>query len=151
DAARPRLSQDQLAGPHVEPGGHRLLPPSGLRAGRGRRAGQAPGVRRAGTIRAAGACGGAAAGARWAREGVPRGTKGPPAPSKPWRKRIPNLLSERGIMKRLLALGLGLGVLALAVPSWTRAAPTDKDKAAAKEALQALQDFIGDWKGSGAP
>src|SRR5262249_43230437 len=60
-------------------------------------------------------------------------------------------LSERGTMKRLLALALGFGVLALVLPTLTRAAPPDKDKAAAKEALQALQDFVGEWKGSGGP
>jgi hypothetical protein len=51
-------------------------------------------------------------------------------------------------MKRLLALGLTLGALAVALR--TTAAPED-DKARAKEALQALQDFVGEWKGAGGP
>ena len=51
-------------------------------------------------------------------------------------------------MKRFLSLGvlLGLGLLAFPVVG----APKD-DKAEAKEALQALNDYIGEWKGSGAP
>ena len=50
-------------------------------------------------------------------------------------------------MKRLLAVGLLLGVLAAA-----RAPAADgKEKAEAKEALKALQEFIGAWKGSGGP
>jgi YHS domain len=50
-------------------------------------------------------------------------------------------------MKRLLAVGLALGMLAGA-----RAPAADsKEKAEAKEALKALQEFIGAWKGSGGP
>jgi hypothetical protein len=52
-------------------------------------------------------------------------------------------------MKRLLALGFLLGLIALAVPA--TAADDDDDKAAAKEALKELQDFIGGWKGNGGP
>jgi hypothetical protein len=51
-------------------------------------------------------------------------------------------------MKRLLGLVLTFGLCALVVHSVT-AAPTDKDKV--KEALAALQDFIGDWKANGGP
>jgi len=50
-------------------------------------------------------------------------------------------------MKRLLALALMLSVLALALK--TRAA--DREDSEAKEALKALQDFIGNWKGTGGP
>jgi len=50
-------------------------------------------------------------------------------------------------MKRLLALGLTLGVFAAALP--IRGADDDKDDP--KEALKALQDFIGNWKGTGGP
>jgi hypothetical protein len=50
-------------------------------------------------------------------------------------------------MKRLLACGL-LGLAA--VLTQARPAP-DADPKTAKEALQALQEFIGDWKGSGGP
>jgi hypothetical protein len=50
-------------------------------------------------------------------------------------------------MKRLLAVGLLLGMLVGA-----RAPAADsKEKAEAKEALKALQEFIGAWKGSGGP
>jgi hypothetical protein len=50
-------------------------------------------------------------------------------------------------MKRLLAL-----TLTLALPVLARAAdPPAGDKAAAKEALQALQEFIGEWKANGGP
>jgi hypothetical protein len=50
-------------------------------------------------------------------------------------------------MKRLLAVGLTLGLLAGA-----RAPAADTtEKAEAKEALKALQEFIGAWKGSGGP
>ncbi len=50
-------------------------------------------------------------------------------------------------MKRLLAAGLVLGILVGA-----RALAADsKEKAEAKEALKALQEFIGAWKGSGGP
>ncbi len=51
-------------------------------------------------------------------------------------------------MKRLLGLALTFGLCALVVHS-VSAAPTDKDKL--KEALAALQDFIGDWKANGGP
>jgi hypothetical protein len=54
-------------------------------------------------------------------------------------------------MKRVLALGLMLGVVVAILPRGSSAAPTEKDKAAAKEALQAVQDFVGDWKGAGGP
>jgi YHS domain-containing protein len=51
-------------------------------------------------------------------------------------------------MKRLLALGLMLGTFVAVL----RAPGADtKDKAEAKEALKALQEFIGGWKGSGNP
>src|SRR5205085_12534710 len=50
-------------------------------------------------------------------------------------------------MNRLLAVGLLLGTLAGA----RAPAADDKDKAEAKEALKALQEFIGAWKGSGGP
>jgi len=52
-------------------------------------------------------------------------------------------------MKRLLGLGLSLGVATLVVHVLFAAAPTDRDKT--KEALSALQEFIGDWKGNGGP
>ena len=54
-------------------------------------------------------------------------------------------------MKRLVAFSLLLGVATLAIPGLLAADTKDKDKAKAKEALQALQDFIGDWKGNGGP
>ena len=50
-------------------------------------------------------------------------------------------------MKRLLSLGLTLGLLALGL----HALAADGDKAAAKEKLQALQEFIGKWNGNGGP
>jgi hypothetical protein len=50
-------------------------------------------------------------------------------------------------MKRLLVLGLMLGLFALTVR--TPAADDSDRKAAAKEALKELQDFIGGWKGNG--
>jgi hypothetical protein len=49
-------------------------------------------------------------------------------------------------MKRLLAFTLALTLTAFAV----RANPAE-DKAEVKEALQALQDFIGEWQANGAP
>lgn len=53
-------------------------------------------------------------------------------------------------MKRLLALGLVLGVAALMLRSL--AADTSESKSEqAKEALRELQDFIGGWKGNGGP
>jgi hypothetical protein len=52
-------------------------------------------------------------------------------------------------MKRLLAWGLMLGLTAFVVHGLSAA--DTKDAAKAKEALQALQEFIGDWKGSGGP
>jgi hypothetical protein len=52
-------------------------------------------------------------------------------------------------MKRLLACGLMLGLTAFVVHGLFAA--DAKDPAKAKEALQALQEFIGDWKGSGGP
>ena len=53
-------------------------------------------------------------------------------------------------MKQMLALGLTFGVALCAAQALQAApAPTDKDKT--KEALAALQEFIGDWKGNGGP
>ena len=49
-------------------------------------------------------------------------------------------------MKRLLACGVLLVLAAVGV----RAASDDSPKTS-KEALQALNDFIGEWKGSGGP
>jgi len=49
-------------------------------------------------------------------------------------------------MARFLVSGLVIGIFALANPS----ARAD-DKAETKEALQALQDFIGDWQANGSP
>ena len=55
---------------------------------------------------------------------------------------------KRGLMKRLPALGLMLGAFVAVL----RAPGADtKDKAEAKEALKALQECIGGWKGSGNP
>ncbi|MFO0881165.1 MAG: hypothetical protein U0840_27900 [Gemmataceae bacterium] len=51
-------------------------------------------------------------------------------------------------MKRLLALGLTIGLLVLT--SGLPAAPTPREQAKVKEALRELQDFIGGWKGSGS-
>ncbi len=53
-------------------------------------------------------------------------------------------------MKRLLALGLTFG-LALCAVQVVAAAPAPTDKEKTKEALAALQEFIGDWKGNGGP
>jgi hypothetical protein len=50
-------------------------------------------------------------------------------------------------MKRLLPCGVLLG-LATALAA---ARPADADANSAKEALQGLQDFIGEWKGNGGP
>jgi hypothetical protein len=52
-------------------------------------------------------------------------------------------------MKRLTALGMLAGVALLGL----RALADDKEPAkdARKEALQALQEFIGEWKGNGSP
>jgi hypothetical protein len=52
-------------------------------------------------------------------------------------------------MKRLLSLVLTFGLLVLAASSL--AADDKAAKASAKEALQALQEFIGEWKGNGSP
>jgi hypothetical protein len=50
-------------------------------------------------------------------------------------------------MKRLLALGLVVGLFGSVL-----AAPADKaEREKVKEALRELQDFIGGWKGSGGP
>jgi len=55
-------------------------------------------------------------------------------------------------MKRVLALGLlMLGGAAAVLPGAKAAPPTEKDKATAKEALQNIQDFVGEWKGTGGP
>jgi hypothetical protein len=51
-------------------------------------------------------------------------------------------------MKRLVALGLVLGLIALALPA---PAADEGDKEAVKEALKELQDFVGGWKGNGGP
>jgi hypothetical protein len=51
-------------------------------------------------------------------------------------------------MTRLLSLGLTLGLLALGLHAL---AADGGDKAATKEALQALQEFIGKWNGNGSP
>jgi hypothetical protein len=51
-------------------------------------------------------------------------------------------------MKRLTALAFLLGLIALVVPAL---AAESADKAASKEALKELQDFIGGWKGNGGP
>lgn len=51
-------------------------------------------------------------------------------------------------MKRLAALAFLPGLIALVVPAL---AADSADKAAAKEALKELQDFIGGWKGNGGP
>ncbi len=52
-------------------------------------------------------------------------------------------------MRRLAAILLASYLFA----TWNagRAADDDDDKKAAKEALQALNDYIGTWKGSGGP
>ena len=50
-------------------------------------------------------------------------------------------------MRRLLAHGLVLVLCVLGV----RAPAADDRQEEAREALKALQDFIGGWKGSGAP
>lgn len=54
-------------------------------------------------------------------------------------------------MKRLLACGLMLGVAVVTVGVVFAADDKAKNAAKAKEALQALQEFIGDWNGSGGP
>jgi hypothetical protein len=51
-------------------------------------------------------------------------------------------------MRRLIALAFLFGLLGLVVPA---AAEEKSDKAAAKEALKELQEFIGGWKGNGGP
>lgn len=50
-------------------------------------------------------------------------------------------------MKQLLAMALVLGLLGLVLP----AAADTATKSEVKEALQALQEFIGEWKGNGGP
>jgi hypothetical protein len=52
-------------------------------------------------------------------------------------------------MRRLLAIGLLLTPLMWSGPG--RAADDDDEKNAAKEALQAFNEYIGSWKGSGEP
>jgi hypothetical protein len=54
-------------------------------------------------------------------------------------------------MKRLLAVGLTLGILGALLAGVRAPAADSKEKAEAKEALKALQEFIGGWKGSGGP
>src|SRR5438067_7824148 len=49
-------------------------------------------------------------------------------------------------MKRLLACGVLLGLTALGARAATDDAPKNS-----REALQALNDFIGEWKGTGGP
>lgn len=51
-------------------------------------------------------------------------------------------------MKRIVALGFLLGLIGLVVPAL--GADTEQ-KAAAKDALKELQEFIGGWKGNGGP
>jgi YHS domain-containing protein len=51
-------------------------------------------------------------------------------------------------MKRLLALGLTVGLFALVASA---VAATPAELAQAKKGLQELQEFIGTWKGSGGP
>jgi hypothetical protein len=51
-------------------------------------------------------------------------------------------------MKRLLACGVLFGLTAVLAPA--RAADKGDDPKTTKEALQALQDFIGEWKGTGS-
>jgi YHS domain-containing protein len=51
-------------------------------------------------------------------------------------------------MKRLLACGVLFGLAAVCAPA--RAADKGDDRKTTKEALQALQDFIGEWKGTGS-
>lgn len=51
-------------------------------------------------------------------------------------------------MKRLLILGLTLCVVAPLAP---RVAAADNDRTKAKEALQALNDYVGSYKGNGSP
>ncbi len=51
-------------------------------------------------------------------------------------------------MKRFLALGLTLGLLAFGLQTF---AALPDDPSGAKEALQELQAFIGQWKGEGGP
>jgi hypothetical protein len=50
-------------------------------------------------------------------------------------------------MKRILAFTLVLGLPTFAV----MARANDDDKSDARDALQALQDFIGEWQGNGSP
>jgi len=52
-------------------------------------------------------------------------------------------------MQRLLAVNLVITLFLLVAPG--RGADDEDDKKAAKEALQALNDFIGSWKGNGGP
>jgi YHS domain-containing protein len=52
-------------------------------------------------------------------------------------------------MKRTMALGLLAALLAIGLRA--AADVKDKDKDPSKEALQALQEFIGQWKANGAP
>jgi hypothetical protein len=54
-------------------------------------------------------------------------------------------------MKRLLAVGFTLGTLGALPAGFPAPAADSKDGAEAKEALKALQEFIGGWKGSGGP
>jgi hypothetical protein len=54
-------------------------------------------------------------------------------------------------MKRLAACGLLLGLAVAVAHSLFAADPKDNDKAKVKEALQALQEFIGEWNGNGGP
>jgi hypothetical protein len=54
-------------------------------------------------------------------------------------------------MKRLLAVGLTLGTLGALLAGLPAPAADSKEKAEAREALKALQEFIGGWKGSGGP
>ncbi len=54
-------------------------------------------------------------------------------------------------MKRLLACGLVFGLTAFFLPARSALADKGDDPKTSKEGLQALNDFIGEWKGSGGP
>ena len=54
-------------------------------------------------------------------------------------------------MKRLLACGLVFGLTAFLFPARSALADKGDDPKTSKEGLQALNDFIGEWKGSGGP
>src|SRR6516165_4802737 len=62
---------------------------------------------------------------------------------------LPRQPSSKGrtIMKRLTALTVMTGLLGLGLQAFA----DEKEKDPTKEALQALQEFIGSWKGNGGP